>query len=237
MTRSLVPTDFLRTRFIGYSVIHGAWPDYYARIANPANHELLWSSGGSIDLWADSNYAGWAGTSGDPANTDGLINGVGGDSAIQASLHTDQVDRVILCVSGVSISLHSPGGFTQVVSEWGGYIDTAIANVRAKYPNVRMIILQPGVGGPSGGATQCVASTTTDGDPSGFALPSNVVRSAYTSPYIRAAVNSRQKGNVRVGFAYNVSACSGFRDWSGHMNPGEYTLFGQAMGDWYNANV
>ena len=230
MTRALSTTDYLRTRFLGFSVTHGFWSDFRARINNPSNWELLWYSGGSVDVWADSNSAAWLGDSGDPANTSGLIDGVGGDSTGDALVHTAQVDRIILNVSGLSAALHLPGGYSSDVSEWRGYISTTIANIRSKYPNVKMILLQPNVGGPSGG-TQCSAGGDSN------AVPTNIIRCCYTSPYIYSACASLVRGNVRMGCINYASACAGFSDWAGHMVSGQYTTTGQETADYYNAHL
>jgi hypothetical protein len=53
MTAALQPSDFLRTRVLGFSVTHSIWAAFYAAIPNPSAWELLWYSGGSIDVWAD----------------------------------------------------------------------------------------------------------------------------------------------------------------------------------------
>src|ERR1700730_4135136 len=49
------------TEIIGFSQTEG-WYDggFSASVPNPGNWQLRWYSGGSVDFWADPNFAGWA---------------------------------------------------------------------------------------------------------------------------------------------------------------------------------
>lgn len=210
-TRALAPSDYRCTMMIGFSVTAEFWPAFYAAIPNPAQWEMRWISGGSVDLYADSGYAGW---------TEALINPV--------AVNPEDPDRVILNVSGVSASLHLPGGYTKDVSEWRGYISNAISNIRAKFPNVRMILLQPNVAGPN-------LATCPISDPN--ATPYDVIRNTYTSPYIRTAIASLSSGNVRFGYTPRAVDCSDFTDWAGHMTVGARDALGVATANYYANNI
>lgn len=242
------PLSYSRTRVLGFSVPNGEWADFYATIANPSAWELLWYSGGAVDCWADPNSDAWLGSHG---ASGALLNGVGG--ATDPTVSPGSVDRVVLVVSGLSIGPTDPvtggtrpdlsitgsttgfppGGYSIDVPTWRAYIAAAIANVRSKYPNVKMILLQPNLGGPSGGG-QCLAASTIDGDPSSFSVPSGIVRCCFTNPYIVTACCSLVRANVRMGLIDYVSACSGIRDWAGHLVSSEYTARGIAWANYYN---
>lgn len=129
-------------------------------------------------------------------------------------------DRAVLNVSGVYVS---------DVTYWRTQILAAIQNIKDKYSSVRMILLQSNVTGPNG--TQCVAP---DGDP---AAVDGQVRCTWTNRYIRSAIASVSRGNVREGGYYAVSSCAAFADYIGHLNSG-YTLeTGQGYASYYNANL
>jgi hypothetical protein len=145
-------------------------------------------------------------------------------------------------VSGLSAALHPPGGYSDSVSEWKGYIDSAIANIRTKYPNVRMILLQPNIAGPSGGSQSTCTTSDANSSPAGSPRAEDgrtfgVVRSTYTSPYIRSAIAAATRGNVRGGFGAFATDCTDFADWAGHLNTTPQTTHGQAMAAYYAAHL
>jgi hypothetical protein len=254
MPRDLQPTDYQRTRVIGFSVTFEIWSAFYAAIPNPSAWELLWYSGGSLDLYADANNPGWTANNNslNPSSQGGLINGVGGDTDPRAG--TSSVDRVILNVSGLaaqpadptvpgynggvrpdlgvsgSTTGYPPGGYNGSTAIWKGYLDLAIANIRSKYPNARMILLQPNIGGPNLSQTTC---TTADSSATGF----GVVRCTYTSPFIRSAIAAVTRGNVRGGYGALVGDCTDFSDWAGHLHTTPQTTHGQAMATYYASHV
>lgn len=242
MTRSLVPTDYKRTRIIGFSVTNSMWSAFRANISNPSAYELKWYSGGSVDLWANSGGIAWTYGGADPVNTGGVLNPVGGSDVESA------VDRVILNVSGLSASLSDQfgtlgvGGYSNNVAQWAFYIAGAIAAIRTHHPNVGPILLQPGLGGPS--RATCPTQNTTPGAPcydaSGDSQPFGVVRSSYTQPYLLSALIAACKGNVREGWMGLVSSCNDFRDDGGHLflpSGQSADIMGAAMASYYNVNV
>lgn len=226
MTRALVPTDYVSTRWLGFSVTFSWWAAFQAAIPNPSQHELLWYSGGSIDVWADPDNVAWAGTSG---GSGALIN--------PTAVRSGDPDRVIVNVSGLSASLHLPGGYSSNVEEWRGYLASTIANVRSKYPNVRMILLQPNIDGPGGGYTLVGNTSAADHSQDTDAAPYGVVRCTYTTKYIRTAIASLSLANVREGYAPLVSADAGFADWAGHITDPEAALVGPAVAAYYAAHL
>lgn len=261
MTRSLLPTDYLHTRVLGFSVTRSMWDAFYAAIPNPSNWELLWYSGGSIDIWADPNSPAWTANGStesdnlvpaDPGGTGGLINGI--SHAHNPTVGTSLIDRVIINVSGLaaqaadptvagynggtrpdlsitgSTTGFPPAGYSSNVAIWKAYIDAAVANARSKYPNVRMVLLQPNIAGPSGAI--CSDGTSNNADSIAFGI-----RCTYTTRYIRSAIAASTRGNVRGGFGAFASACADFTDWSGHIGTTPQTTVGQAMATYYASNL
>lgn len=232
MTRVLVPSDYTRTRVIGYSIIHDAWSYFYAAIPNPAAWELLWYSGGAIDNWADPDYVGWTYNGPDFANTGGLINPVSGGT--DPSAGAAAVDRVLLCISGMSImpiNNYPPGGYTNSVAQWVGHINTSISNIRSKYPNVRMILLQGPLGGPGWAACNGFEDATFNPN------PPYENRQTYHSLVARSAITSVTRANVHQGAQLTISSCARFTDWSGHPDAQGSQEIGEAMALYYASNL
>lgn len=261
MSHDLQPSDYLHTRVLGFSVTRSIWDAFYAAIPNPANWELLWYSGGSVDIWADPNSHAWTSRTldnsgflvpSDPGGQGGLINGI--SDSQDPTVGTGAIDRVILNVSGLaaqsadpvmggynggarpdlgitgSTTGFPPGGYHHVVATWKAYIDAAVANVRAKYANVRMILLQPNIAGPS--FSVCADASNNNADSIAFGI-----RCTDTTRYIRSAIAAATRANVRGGFGGFASACSDFADWAGHLNTTPQTTHGQAMAAYYAVNV
>jgi hypothetical protein len=166
-TRIVTPTEYRWTRVIGFSVINNWWAVLRTTLGSEAaKWELQWFSGGSVDLWADPNMEGWLGPVTDLANRGGVVNGITGDSDPTHNLLN--VDRVILVISGLCPQANNPisgaarpnmgltaqdqtgyppGGYA-ATSGIGPRIGGAIATIRSKMPNARVIYLQPNLGGP-----------------------------------------------------------------------------------------
>lgn len=266
MTSALSPlTAYSHTRVLGYSVPRSTWDEFRTALGGTASTwELLWYSGGSVDIWADPNSRAWDANGGslDPqenGGTGGLVNGI--SHATDPTVGTATIDRCILNISGFCTTASDPvvpgynggvrpnlgltpydttgfttsdpnypNGYCNVVEYWRLYIQAAIANIRSKYPNVRMILLQPNLGGTGGSQSTC---TTADSN----AQPFGVVRAAYTSPYVKSAIHALTRGNVRGGFGINASSCAGFVDWAGHITTGEQSTIGAAMAAYYTSNL
>jgi hypothetical protein len=228
MTAALIPTDYVSTRLIGFSVTNSWWTAFRAAIPNPSAWELLWYSGGSVDVWANPDHVAWAGSSG---ASGALLN--------PTTLRSGDPDRVVFNVSGLTAALHPPGGYSNNVEEWRGYIASVIANIRSKYPNVRMIILQPNIAGPSFGTcpTQSTDSNAAGYDSGGFSVPSLVVRCTYTQPAIQSAIMALTRANVRGGYIPQASACSDFRDSDGHIITAFESTMGTAIANYYASNL
>ncbi|MBX2798343.1 MAG: hypothetical protein KTR31_11755 [Myxococcales bacterium] len=134
---AFVPTDtgdepdpgFRCTQVIGYSQVgqtRGGWyttDDAFESEVEDDRWQLLWSSGGGVDLWQDPDYTGWS----------LQVLSRCADAA-------DSPDRVLLSVSG-------PYGDDEVA--WADAIDATIATIEDKLPTVEQIVLQPVVGGPA----------------------------------------------------------------------------------------
>lgn len=267
MTRELQPSDYQHTRVLGFSVTRSIWDAFYAAIPNPSNWELVWYSGGSVDIWADPNSHAWTsrdlgGAFLNPAasgGTGGLINGI--SDSQDPTVGTGSIDRVILNVSGLCTTAADPvlagynggarpslgltpydttgftatdptykNGYVNVTEYWRLYTNAAIANIRSKYPNARMILLQPNIGGPSGSQTSC---TTADAN----ASQAGVVRCTYTAPYVYTVCAALERANVRMGFVHYANNCTDFSDWAGHLDVTPQTTHGQAMASYYASNL
>lgn len=232
MTRELLPTDYQHTRVVGYSIIHSAWPYLYAAISNPAAWELLWYTGGSIDNWANTDFAGWTYNGPDFTNTGGLINPIGGNT--NPTVGAGAVDRVILCVSGMAIvpmNDFPPGGYTKDVSAWIGFINTAVANLRSKYPATRMILLQ----GPVAATNFAACNGFQDATYNPNSPYEN--RQTYHSLPVYSAITHATKANVRRGLQPTLSSCARLTDWAGHMDAQGAQELGESMATYYAANL
>jgi hypothetical protein len=98
---------FTCTEVIGFSQSE-QWYDggFIASVANPGNWQLRWYSGGSVDLWADPNFAGW--------NSSALVS--------QCSQGSSTPDRVVMNVSG---DYHNDPNW------WAQQTQQVIQNIRA----------------------------------------------------------------------------------------------------------
>lgn len=264
MPRDLQPTDYQHTRFLGFSVTRSFWDAFYAALPgvglSQAAFELVWYSGGSIDVWADPNSHCWTsrdlgGAFLNPASSGGqggLINGI--SDAQDPTVGVSAIDRVILNVSGLaaqgadpvlagynggtrpdlgitgSTTGFPPAGYNSTVSVWLAYLQAAIANIRSKYTNVRMIILQPNVAGPSFATCPDTSNNNADSIAHG-------IRCTYTQPYVQSAIMAVTKANVRGGLLSTASACSDFADWAGHLTSTPQTTIGQAVAAYYAAHL
>ena len=106
---------------------------FIGSIPNPSNWQLRWYSGGSVDLWADPNFAGWG----------------SGSLVTNCSQNSASPDRVVMNVSG---------NYNNDPNWWATETRLVIQNIQAKYPRVTQIALQPVVGGPGG--SQCIDPST-----------------------------------------------------------------------------
>lgn len=127
--------------------------------------------GAAIDRWVNSDYSGWEGTYVSPSHC-----------------AREEVDRVVFNVSGEARS----------ADEWAAAIESVAQLVRAKYPEVRAVVMQPVVGAPPG---ECQA-----------------VRAARTHPtVVEGIARAAERDVVTAGPNPTVSACSQFRDALGHL--------------------
>src|SRR5207248_3582644 len=104
------------------------------------------------------------------------------------------------------------------VNWWVQEINLVIANIRAKYPNERQIILQPVVGGP--GESLCTFQGTT-------------VRASYNNPYIDQAIARVVGAEVVSGIDPEASSCGDYADWLGHLTEQAKGPMGVMIGQYY----
>jgi len=132
-TPTPVPSPFTCTQVIGYSQVGNQippnpnWGWYWAGgvfepIVGDSKWQLIWRSGGGVDLWKDPAYVGWT-------------------SPLQSACTSNSTtpERVLLSVSG-------PNGSNEAL--WVSDITATINTIRSKLPSVQQIILQSVVGGP-----------------------------------------------------------------------------------------
>lgn len=134
--------------------------------------------------------------------------------------------------SGVTLTcspVYSPNGYPPAgPNVWLAPLNATIANIRAKYPSVRMIILEPNLAGV--GFATCADSTNSDSIAHG-------VRCTYTSPYVQSAIASVCLGNVREGLVHAVDNCNFFSDSIGHLTSAAQTTIGNAVASYYANNL
>jgi hypothetical protein len=85
--------------------------------------QARFTGGAAVELWTDSDYPGWTGT-----------------SVSESRCEQTKVDRVLFQVSGAP----------KEVDEWVADIRKVVALIQQKYPGVREILLMPVVGAPEG---------------------------------------------------------------------------------------
>lgn len=116
-------SQFTCTQVIGYSQTAGWYDAGFEAVVDDDAWQLVWRSGGAIDLWADPDFDGWS----RPI-----------ESPCVAS--SNAPDRVLLTISA---------NFQSDPDWWAGHIQTVIGHIRDRFPSAGPILLQPVVGGPS----------------------------------------------------------------------------------------
>lgn len=131
--------------------------------------------GASVEDWMDPEHPGWFGPSARARET-------------PAHCPREEVERVVFNVSGAP---RSPDA-------WAEAVDSVAAVVRAKFPAVRRVVMQPVVGAPEG---EC-----------------RDVRAARNHPGIAEGIRrAAGRGAVTAGPEPKVAACDQFRDALGHL--------------------
>jgi len=192
------------TQFIGYSQTNN-WFWGLESVAPSGSYELLWNNGGAMRLWADPNYSGWS-------------------NAIQSpcTSSSSAPDRIVLDITNDGyLTSAATGG--DPVGHMEGIIRNAISTVRARYPSVRQIALQPIVGGLS--HNTCPWSGAEQG----------VVRATYNHPIIHQAAMRVVGADVIFGADPSVRTCADYADSIGHLMSGSQGPIGQSIGSFYGA--
>jgi hypothetical protein len=140
--------------------------------------------------------------------------------------NADNPDRVLLTIS-------IPSGIPTLAT-WVADIQTEIANVRAKYSNVRQIILQPVIGGPN--QTTCPFQGNAT-DPVHASVIAPTIDQA-----IAQVVAADTSGIVVAGMQPTVRTCADYADDTGHLcwpsfdqcgTQNARTPIGQTIGTFY----
>jgi hypothetical protein len=150
-------------------------------LVGDAYWQLRAASGAGVD-WQDPNYVGWT----DPA-----------DLYSPCTTNSSNPDRVLLTIS-------VPSGIP-TLDWWVTNIQGEIATIRAKYSNVREIILQPVVGGLNNGVCYFDGNL---GDP---------VHASIIHPTIDQAIAQVVGGDVVAGMSPTVRTCADYADDTGHL--------------------
>ena len=193
--------QYVSTRVIGYSQVK-QWFIPFERHVDNDRWELLWNGGAGVDKWSNLDYKGWSNRIVSPT-----------------SRRSGDPDRVVLSISGP---------FGDKVDVWARKIQETVKNIRAKYTNIRRVVLLPVVGGHD--HHQCPRSRG-----------SGVVRAAYQHPYIDKAiakvVAADKTGQVVAGISPVTPSCKGFRDNVGHLSREAEAPVGKAIADYFNGRT
>lgn len=142
--------------------------------------------GATLERWLDPGYQGWS-----------------GEFVTNMSCDAVAVDRVVFNVSA----------FGQWLPRLETIIPQVVDMIRARYPSVRQIVLQPMVGGPAG---QCLE-----------------VRDAANHGLVAAALRDAARDIVQAGPPPIVQTCSQFRDQIGHLTAVGAQYLQQQLRDHY----
>lgn len=162
---------------------------------DPARWEMRGAGGAGVNRWAEANNDVW--------NT---------EIRSPCARNANAPERIVLTISAQI--------YENNVGWWEDQIRGAVVQIRAHYPRVQQIVLQPVVGGPS--HQRCVDPATGD-----------TVRATYNQPYIHQAIARVVGRDVVRGADPHVQACSQYRDWIGHLTDAGYAYQGRAIGAFY----
>lgn len=157
--------------------------------------QLQWTNGAGVDVYANPNAAAW-------------------NSPIISACekNSDRPERLVYMISG-------PHGLN--IAGWVADIEIALNNIRAKFPSVEVIALQPVVGAPVG--------DPDDSCPSPLPLPPPLddgtgrVRASWQATPILEAVEivAGNHPDVVAGATTRVRSCGHFVDGIGHLSNGQ----------------
>jgi hypothetical protein len=193
-----VPT-FACTEVLGFSQT-GAWyldvahggGGTFEPIVGDDGWQLRAYEGAGLS-WQDPDFIGW--------NDPGALY----SACVTNSTNPDRVVLNIACLAGnVPCDPGNPS-----VAFWVTNVENEITTIRAKYSNVRQIVLQPVVGGPD----DSICYFEDD--------PADPVQSSLIHPNVDAAiaqvVAADPTGQVVAGFSPEVRTCADFADSAGHL--------------------
>ena len=191
--------EFVSTRLIGYSQVQQWYPHFEKALGDNDRWELLWNGGAGVDRWSDPDFSGWGNRPVSPCRE-----------------RSGDPDRVVLSVSG-------PYG--EDVDVWARKIRETVEVIRAKYKNVKRIVILAVVGGHEHHGCP---------GPRGEA-----VRAARQHPKIEEAIARVVKedttGQLAAGPCVQVKACAGFKDALGHLAADAVEPAGKAVAEFFRA--
>ena len=202
------------TLVLGYSqvanwYISGSFESY----VNNATWQLKWMNGAGVEVWGRASLN---------------INSVTTSSPCTNNSTTP--DRVVYSVSG---------GQGNNVSEWVEGIKNVTANINADLPSVRLILLQPVVGGVGSDTNTFLHAWGVQACPNPPNDYTNGVRASRQYPFILQAINivagESSIDDVIVGAVTEVRDCADYADSTGHLATQARPYFGQWFGNYYTA--
>ena len=204
--------DFVCTQVIGYSQVNQWYKGFESMLDND-RWELLWHTGAGVDRWSDPNFKGW---------TDKIVS--------PAKQQSRDPDRVVLSISG---------DYGDDVGMWARKILETVDVIHSKYKNVRLIVLQPVIGGHNHEA--CPAPAGESGKKVGGGSQgtggNEIVRAAYQHPYIDQAiakvVAGDKTGRLVTGASPEVRSCKDYSDAKGHLTSSASDPIGRSIAEFY----
>jgi len=150
-------------------------------------------SGSSIEKWTNPDFNGWTAPLRNP------------------QCNRSEVDRVLLTISG--------GG--RPADAWAADVADVVDVIRSKYTAVKLIMLQPVVGGP--GHAECF-------------FGGNSIRASRNHPDIDQGIGivvAGEDGSVVAGASPEVGSCSQYADQLGHLTADGAAHVGQQLAAFY----
>jgi hypothetical protein len=148
--------------------------------------QLQWAGGAGVNVYANPDHPAWT------------------SPVVSACEHkSDRPERLVYMVSG-------PHGLN--VGAWVSDIEIVVQNIRAKFPSVRVIALQPVVGAPADEpGDACPTPTPSTG--------SGLVRASWQATPILEAIEivAAAHGDVVVGATTRLRQCGHYVDSIGHI--------------------
>ena len=159
----------------------------FESIVDDDRWQLMWSNGAGVNVYSNPDSPAWSAPIVSPC-----------------AINADAPTRIVYMISGP---------FGEDVPGWVAEIETAVGNMRNRFPGVRAIALQPVVGAPA----------DAPGDECFMPNGGRRVRASWQATPIIAAIEvvAREHSDVIVGATTRLRSCSHYVDSLGHISDGE----------------